>query len=366
VERGLLRALAGYRWAAWLWMAFVAGLARGRLDQAGIATLLLLVALGVTIGSTRLVRRDPDALLDPVMVAVEVAVGAGLLLADGWVYEPGHVFSNQQSLGVAWPLAGALAAGIAGGPLGGLLAGVTMGLARGASALLWALEAPDAHQQLSLVTSLFLYALAGVAAGYLVGLLRRAEREVASARAREEVARTLHDGVLQTLALVERRVGDPALAKLARDQEHELREYLFGAGGVDVIGRGDLGDALRGAARRFEQYHDVRVDVLVAEDLPPLPPGCVTALAGAVGEALTNVGKHAGASHVTVFVEPDGAGVFCSVKDDGVGFDPTETAEGVGLRSSIRGRIEDVGGTVEVAGRPGRGTDVRMRVPATP
>src|SRR5438132_215838 len=79
----------------------------------------------------------------------------------------------------------------------------------------------------SLVNTAVLYALSGVLAGYLFRLLVRAEREVSAARAREEVARTLHDGVLQTLALVERRAGDEALARLAREQERELREFLF-------------------------------------------------------------------------------------------------------------------------------------------
>ncbi len=90
----------------------------------------------------------------------------------------------------------------------------------------------------------------------------------------------------------------------------------------------------------------------------------VDALAGAVGEALSNAGKHGGAGRVTVFAEPLDDGVmFCSVKDDGPGFDADATPEGEGLGRSVRGRIAEVGGRVEIDGRPGRGTEVRCWVP---
>ena len=85
-------------------------------------------------------------------------------------------------------------------------------------------------------------------------------------QAREEVARTLHDGVLQTLAVVQRRATDPDLARLARDQERELREYLFGA---EPAG-GELGPRLRQAAARFEDHFEARAQVIVADDLPKL------------------------------------------------------------------------------------------------
>ncbi|MEX0834464.1 MAG: ATP-binding protein, partial [Nitriliruptor sp.] len=183
-------------------------------------------------------------------------------------------------------------------------------------------------------------------------------------QARESLARRLHDGVLQTLALVERRADDPALARLARDQERDLRAYLFAAGGDRVIGAGALGDALREAAARFETAFDARVDVLVPDDLPDLDAAMVEALAGAAGEALTNAGKHADATRVVVSVEPTDGGVAVSILDDGDGFDLTATPEGVGRSRSIRARIEELGGEVAWISRPGHGCEVRLSLPA--
>jgi signal transduction histidine kinase len=93
-------------------------------------------------------------------------------------------------------------------------------------------------------------------------------------------------------------------------------------------------------------------------------PRVTEALAGAVGEALANAAKHGRASHVVVYVEPDDTELFVSVKDDGVGFDTAATDEGVGITRSIRGRMSEVGGRVEVDARPGRGTEVRLWAPA--
>jgi signal transduction histidine kinase len=218
----------------------------------------------------------------------------------------------------------------------------------------------DTGRVLSLTSTIFFYAMAGGVAGYAYRLIVAARSEVAAARAREDVARTLHDGVLQTLALVERRATDPALARLAREQERDLRSYLFGDRQAAPT---DLGAALRAAAGRFEDAYGGRTQVLVPDDLPPLAPERVAALAGAVGEALTNAGKHGGdATHVVVYVEEDGAGLFCSVKDDGPGFDPSTTAEGIGVARSIRGRIEELGGRAEIDGAAG--TEVRLWLPA--
>ncbi|MBW3557280.1 MAG: ATP-binding protein [Actinobacteria bacterium] len=369
MERSVLQGLAAFRWAAWAWMAFVLLVSPGRLVRPWLAYLLVGLALAYTAACTLVWRRRPEALLHPAMVVTELALGAALLLFDGLVRPAGTVFSTGQSLGSVWPLTGVISAGVAFGPWGGGIAGLALGASRWLSTVLNQVDDYGEGRGLSITSTAVFYAMAGSVFGYVFVLLSRAREEVAAARAREEVARTLHDGVLQTLALVERRATDPALSRLAREQERDLRAYLFGDRQAPAT---DLGAALRAAASRFEGSYGGRAQVLVPDDLPPLPPVRVEALAGAVGEALTNAGKHAGAGgpgpqggvNVVVYVEEDQPGrVFCSVKDDGPGFDPATTAEGVGLSRSIRGRMHSEGGGAEVASQPGAGTEVRLWVP---
>jgi len=365
MERSVLQGLAVFRWGAWLWIAAVLAVSRHDVRRPGLAVALIVAALAVTIYDTVLLRRDPHALLRPSPILAELATGVALVLCDGWAYGPGHAFATSQSLGSVWPLAGILAAGVGLGFAAGASAGIVVGLARVGAVYANGADVDTGGKFLSLTNTIVFYALGGAAAGYLMSLLRRAEREISAARAREEVARTLHDGVLQTLAVVERRAtsSDPALARLARQQERDLREFLFGAAARPGPAA-DLGAGLRAAAARFEQAFGGRVDVIVADDTPSLTTARCEALVGAVGEALVNAGKHGEASKVTVYVEPaDSGGVFCSVKDDGRGFEPAAVAEGVGLTGSIRGRIAEAGGRVDVHSRPGEGAEVCLWVP---
>lgn len=361
MESGILTGLAAYRWAAWGWVGAVLLLSRGDLTNPIIAYVLVGLALAITVAATAALRTYPGRLLRPGFLGIELATGAGLVAADGWVYGSGHAFSSAQSLGVAWPLAGVLSAGVARGAWTGGAAGVLLGAARAVSVRLNGVTQLDGDQVLSLLTTTVLFALAGSVAGRVTELLRRAEREISAARAREEMARTLHDGVLQTLAVIERRADDPALARLAREQELSLRSYIAG---LHETADPDLGTALRAAGARFEEAFGGRAQVVVADDLSPPRPGRAAALAGAVGEALTNAGKHGAASTVTVFVEPaDDGGIFCSVKDDGAGFDPAITPDGMGIAHSIRERLHEIGGRAEVESRIGGPTEVRMWVP---
>jgi len=169
--------------------------------------------------------------------------------------------------------------------------------------------------------------------------------------------------VLQTLALIERRSPSPDISRLAREQERELRAYLFD----DQRRGGSLTVQLRAAAARLERaWPDTAVVVTVTGDAPDLDASRLEAAIGATSEALTNAAKHGRARHATVFADVDEAtgGLFLSVKDDGEGFDAATVTERVGMTHSIRGRIEQAGGRVEFASTPGDGTDVRMALPA--
>lgn len=366
--RGLLTGIAAFRWLAWAWMAFVLLVSREELEggRPWLAILLVSAALVVTGAAGVLVRADPGRLLTTSFIVAELAVGLALGAGDDLSFAGQH----PQSLGSVWPLAGVFTAGVRWAGRGGVIAGAVVGLGRLFGELVeernadpldpitTALGDLDLDAIVTGTSTLVLYALAGGAAGYAAVKMREAERQISIVQAREEVARTLHDGVLQTLAVVQRRASDPDLARLARDQERELREYLFGAESA----AGDLGPRLRQAAARFEDHFEARAQVIVADDLPKLTGERVDALAGAVAEALANAGKHGGARSVTVYAEPaDEGGVFCSVKDDGTGFEP-DVPEGVGLTRSIRGRLAEVDGRVEVDGNPGHGTEVRLWV----
>jgi signal transduction histidine kinase len=352
LERSVLTGVAVYRWAALAWMVAVLVGSRADLAHARVAVVLMGGAAALTIALTVLLRFEIRLLLSPPIVLVELLYGFALMAMDGWVYGRSH----SPSLGAAWPLAGAFTAGLAAGPVGGGIAGAGLGLGR---VVATHVGHGSSASSLSLISSCVLYAQAGAVAGFVVGRLRTAEAQISAARAREEVARTLHDGVLQTLAVVQRRSTDPELASLAHDQERELRDYLFGVEARHT----DLLTRLRAAAGRFERVEGGRVEVIAVDEPAEEDPRVTEALAGAVGEALTNAAKHGRASHVVVYVEPDDDELFISVKDDGDGFDPATTAEGVGLSRSIRGRLADVGGRVEIDARPGRGTEVRLWAP---
>ena len=128
----------------------------------------------------------------------------------------------------------------------------------------------------------------------------RAERIRSQERA--EVAAHLHDSVLQTLALVQKRAGDPrVVAALARRQERELRTWLSG-GPAHGAGERWLAAELEAAAQEIEEAHGVPIDVVAVGDAELDRDG--EALVAAAREAMLNAAKFAGSdAPVAVYAE---------------------------------------------------------------
>ena len=329
------------------------------LKHPSTAFVLVGLALGFTVIDTVLATRGARTETRRAVALGELSVGLSMMALDGFVRRNGVVFETGPTLGSWWPVIGLLAAGTYLPRWAAFVCGALFGVARTLSVELNGFKVEDLTtvQWLSLVNTGFFAALAAVTAGGLVRLLRRAESEVALARARDEVARTLHDGVLQTLALVERRSEDVSLVAIVRQQERELRELLNDRRKPDA--ELDLRSGLDAIIASFERHHGGTGQVIVAPDLPPLSKELTLAFLGAATEAMNNAAKHGAAKSLTIYVEPDDDdGVICSIKDDGKGFVVGEETAGFGMANSMVGRMSDVGGTVTVKSTPGTGTEV--------
>lgn len=357
LDSGLDAAVRAFRTAAWAWLTVVTVLSYASIERPVAAAIGVLAAGVVTAVSWLPSSPTRSGEVRRRLVAAELLVGAGLVAADGWVYDDGRA----QSFGGVWPLAGVLAVAVRSGRRAGVSAGLVLGLARAVGEVVVVRGAWSATRVLAVASTGVLFGLAGWAAGWAAGRIRIAERLAARSAARAEVAAELHDGVLQTLAVVQRRSDDVDLVRLARSQEAELRRYLAGP---DETPSGDVPVEvlLRAAAADAIARFGLRVEVAAVPPLPSLPAERAAALRGAVGESLANVAKHAGTERAVVFAEADGDCLHVSVSDEGTGFDPGSTAER-GIADSIRRRVAAIGGTTGIESRPGSGTTVTVEVP---
>ncbi len=186
----------------------------------------------------------------------------------------------------------------------------------------------------------------------------RAERIRSQERA--EMAAHIHDSVLQTLTLVQKRADDPrAVAQLARAQERELRGWLFT--GDRAPASASLAAALEEAAAEVEEAHRVPIEVVAVGDAPVGEPA--NALLAAAREAMVNAAKFApDAGEIAVYAELDPARSQVFVRDRGDGFDPDAVPDDrQGVRESIIGRMERSGGTARIRSGDG-GTEVELLI----
>jgi signal transduction histidine kinase len=239
---------------------------------------------------------------------------------------------------------------------------VGLGLVGAAFGIVIAQQGQIAHlPEVMAMTMLALAGLAIVLAPWLHrsrSALNQARAEKVRADARADMAAHLHDSVLQTLAMIQRQADDPkAVQQLARRQERELRNWLYG----DELHEATLKAALTSAAAEVEDERGVPVELVTVGDCDT--SDSIQALVRAAREAMVNAAKHSGADKIDVYAEVDEDSVEVFVRDRGNGFDADAVAEDrMGVKGSIVDRMARHGGTATIRSAPGDGTEVRLEI----
>jgi signal transduction histidine kinase len=345
LDTALWRAIAVYRLAALVYavgsmIAFTDTYARPALGWAVLAGMTVWTVVTAVAYSRPALRRWPLVVLDLVLTLTAQLSTVPVMSTE-------RILAGDPTITLNWAAAPVLVWAVWSGWIGGAVAAAAVGtgavLVRGGASQ-------------ATVNSLVLLLLLGVVVGYVVQLARRAQAAYAEAVAlqsaaaeRERLSRSVHDGVLQALALVSRRSTDAQLAALAADQEAALRR---------PSGEVDLRTLLPTGA-------DVH---LAAPASPVLLAGTrASELAAAVCAAVDNARQHAG-TDAWLLVEDEPEAVTVTVRDDGPGIPEGRLVEAarngrLGVARSICGRVRDLGGTVDVHSAPGQGTEVELRVP---
>jgi signal transduction histidine kinase len=387
VEQPLWRALTGYRL---LTLVYAIGLFAIGWDQeeyqrpwAGVAYLALLAVWTlVTLGQVSSAQRCTKRFL-----VADISVALGGILLTPLVATHQRILDGGPTLPSIWTAGAVLAFAIKGGwrwaAVTSALVGVTNVIERGG------LSRDTVHNVL-------LVCIASIAIGYVVEVARTSERVLARAlrieaatRERERLARDIHDGVLQVLAMVQRRGAEiggeaEALGRMAGEQEVALRA-LVAAGPALAPAPASVADDLVHTVvplQSLDREPDAPLDLstllasLASSGVTVAAPGTAVMLptyaagelVAAVRAALDNVARHAGdGAHAWILLEDEPDAVLVSVRDNGPGIPEGRLADAekegrLGVAQSIRGRLRDLGGTVEVVSVPGQGAEVEMRL----
>ncbi len=382
-SRGLWLGILVYRWISLAWMTTQA-VTLVRFRWTALAWVVLVTVIVWNIWWT-LAR----AWLNATARWIDLAISASLLLFSGLVQVEKDVISDHPFFATAYPATSAMTIGAASGPIGGLVSAGVLSAALAMSRPLNGVSSLTAGQLAGLVNGIVYYLAAGAAIGLGARVLARSsaqvqvaqrelirERERAARLAeRESIGRQIHDSVLQALALVNKRGRELAalpsvagsevarLAEMADEQERALRALVQREPDEAPEGAVGLRTVLQASG-----FGVSGVPVVVTTVDPVwLPSTSVEELSAAVHQALDNVVRHANASQAFVFGESEGNDVLVTIRDDGVGFEYDEERlrrEGkLGVLRSMKGRIEDLGGSMRLRSAPGRGTEVEFRLP---
>ena len=388
VDTSMWRALGIFRFLALGYAAARFGAAYDDYRHPVLA-IAILVAMGFWSLWTVICYRNPTCRTRNWMVFADVAVAVAAVLSTVLVDTTARVDAGEITLPTVWSSAPMVAAAVAYGWRGGLVGSFVIGGAdfaeRGANTM-------DA------LHNVVIMALAGTAIGFVVEVGRHAERTLiraqrleAATRERQRLSRDIHDGVLQVLALVQRRGAEiggtgAELGRMAGEQELALRSLVNSWHEVEhpaassAFPDDDPVDldlcALLGrlATTSSAALGGPRVTLSGPGEPVTLPGPAAREVAAAVAAALDNVRAHGGpgpdghGARAWILVEDETDVVVVTVRDDGPGIpegrlEAARRAGRLGVAHSIEGRLRDVGGSVEVSSVPGQGAEVELRIP---
>ncbi|GAA1450165.1 DUF5931 domain-containing protein [Mycobacterium cookii] len=363
VEDRLYAALALVRVVVTLNMVGLNAYRRDNFDHPTVA-LAIVVALVVWTGAAIWLYHD-RARRTPALLLVDLAIVLAAMAVTPWVKSPDF----NATIPGFWVMGALLAWAIHWHWRGGLVAAVLIA----AADLL-----PRSEVDQGNYGNVFLILIGGPIVGFMCASLQRmarerdaAERAAAAAEERTRLARAVHDGVLQVLAMTQRRGaaagGEWAeLGRLAGEQERSLRSLIRQQDTVPQVagGRVDLAGALEAMATA----HPVRVEVATPGGAVLVDAHVVSETVAAVRACLDNVAAHAGdGASAWVLAQAGRDEITVSVRDDGPGITPGRLGQAavegrLGVVSSITGRIEELGGTATVQSGSW-GTEWELTVP---
>jgi PAS domain S-box-containing protein len=198
---------------------------------------------------------------------------------------------------------------------------------------------------------------------------------------RRRLARELHDDVGRAVAVIDRLLDalvatpdavaadmQPTLAAshaTVRQISRSVARLVHDTHPAELLGHG-LEPTLRAHAQEFAHRHGLALRLVTKSVGADLPAAHELHLYRIAQEALTNVARHAGASRVAVHLARRRRRVVLAVVDDGAGFDASRPrAAGLGL-TTMRERVEMMGGELRVRSVVGRGTTIHVTLPLAP
>ena len=355
--------------------------------QAADAALVLwpaMLATAVFLGEVLLAMLAPSVLLSTSYLIVGAAATYSAVLLTGTQLAPTStvtlfiLIATQSALVLVGGVGKSIASNVFWPTAGWLLAEAVTRLAWFQAGVSPVAVTPALLAYLLLIAVIVLDPLARRSGMRAQPSLHRAVRDqaIAALRGRIEIQASalVHDTVLNQLAAIGNAPLGPIPPAMRSRIEGDL-SLLVGEEWLSDLER-SAGEGAPGDWEQSELFAVIRnargagLDIDVAGDLRgvgALEPARSKALSLAVEQALTNVRKHSGVNRAEIVIYGSDADVTVMVMDSGVGFSEGQTGEDrLGLRNSIRRRIELVGGTVQLWSEAGAGTSVVIQLPHGP